>query len=194
MPDGCNTRHPLLIIIMDASLQSPSDPACAAPTSHTVSVVLWIIHQHVNHPILSPPPPLSHPLPRPHLPSLGQTDKRTNGQTDKRTNGQTDKIFSIANWLVCLRKACPMPSLSARMQLHGLETLLFMFAVWTPEVSRAYLRVFAPLIEREKRVMGKYEIDKLKATDAALKDLATAKLKNKINAQVQKIRRRARKS
>ena len=89
---------------------------------------------------------------------------------------------------------CPMPSLSARMQLHGLETLLFMFAVWTPEVSRAYLRVFAPFIEREKRVMGKYEIDKLKATDAALKDLATAKLKNKINAQVQKIRRRARKS
>ena len=91
MPDGFNTRHPLLIIIMDASLPPPWDPACAAPTSHTVSVVLWIIHQHVNHPILSPPPPLSHPLPRPHLPSLGQTDKRTNGQTDKRTNGQTDK-------------------------------------------------------------------------------------------------------
>ena len=36
MPDGCNTRHPLLIIIMDASLPSPSDPACMAPTSHTV--------------------------------------------------------------------------------------------------------------------------------------------------------------
>ena len=56
MPDGCNTRHPLLIIIMDASVPSPSDPACMAPTSHTVSVALWIIHAHVNHPVLSPPP------------------------------------------------------------------------------------------------------------------------------------------
>ena len=65
-PDGCNTRHPLLIIIMDASLPSPSDPAHLHPTHRHAPLTPLPAPLH-RHPSTtpSPPPPIpstAHPL------------------------------------------------------------------------------------------------------------------------------------
>ena len=63
-----------------------------------------------------------------------------------------------------------------------------MFAVWTDEAAAAYNRVFGPVVDQSKRVLGKKNIEALKSKNSVLKGISTLKIKNKINGHVQKLR------
>ena len=63
------------------------------------------------------------------------------------------------------------------------------FAVWTEDAIRAYNKIFSPIIKRDMLLLRKGAIEDLKAKDSSLEAIPVSKIKNKINAQLQKLKR-----
>ena len=62
-------------------------------------------------------------------------------------------------------------------------------AVWTDDAIAAYAKIFGPIVEQSRRVPGKKQIESLKSKNSVLETISTIKIKNKINAHVQKLKR-----
>ena len=60
---------------------------------------------------------------------------------------------------------------------------------WDATKRKAYGDIFSPLVEKKRKVLGKKEIENLKLQSRALCYFPTNKIKNKMNAQVQKLKR-----
>ena len=62
-------------------------------------------------------------------------------------------------------------------------------AVWTDDAVAEYAKVFGPIAEQSRRVLGKKQIESLKSNNSVLESIYTIKKKKKINAHVQKLKR-----
>ena len=63
-------------------------------------------------------------------------------------------------------------------------------AVWTDDAVAEYAKVFGPIVEQSRRVLGKKQIESLKSNNSVLESISTIKKKlKKINAHVQKLKR-----
>ena len=63
-------------------------------------------------------------------------------------------------------------------------------AVWTDDAVAEYAKVFGPIVEQSRRVLGKKQIESLKSNNSVLESIYTIKIKKtKINAHVQKLKR-----
>ena len=50
-------------------------------------------------------------------------------------------------------------------------------AVWTDDAVAEYAKVFGPIVEQSRRVLGKKQIESLKSNNSVLESISTIKIK-----------------
>jgi len=85
-----------------------------------------------------------------------------------------------------------LPNLKFQLKLTMVYNIrLVHIAAWTTAKREAYATIFGPVVQKASKVLPKKDIMRLRSLHPELKYFSCIKLKNRINSDIQKSRRRA---